>query len=139
MILAMIVWLRHLLGCLVSAIRSRQDLILENLALRQQLLALHAQRPRRRLTAPEKLFRVVGSQNSCTCRYNDLTTGYPTLVETTSTDFGRPECTEEIVSVTIEFLVGTPKNLFFALNDNWLRVIESQARRKRLLLPGRRR
>ena len=31
MILAMIVWLRHLLGWLVSVFRSRQDLILENL------------------------------------------------------------------------------------------------------------
>jgi hypothetical protein len=30
--IAMIVWLRHLLGCLVSTFRSRQDLILENLA-----------------------------------------------------------------------------------------------------------
>ena len=59
MIRAMIVWLGHLLGCLVSAFRSRQDLILENLALRQQLLALHAQRPRRRLTAPQKLFWVL--------------------------------------------------------------------------------
>jgi hypothetical protein len=35
---------RHLLGWLLSAFRSRHDLILENLALRQQLLALHAQR-----------------------------------------------------------------------------------------------
>ena len=59
MIRAMIVWLRHRLGCLVSAFRSRQDHILENLALRQQLLALHAQRPRRRLTAPQKLFWVL--------------------------------------------------------------------------------
>ena len=49
---------RHLLGWLLSAFRSRQDLILENLALRQQLLALHAQRPRRRLTAGQKLFWV---------------------------------------------------------------------------------
>ena len=64
MILAMIVWLRHLLGCLVSAFRSRQDLILENLALRQQLLALHVQRPRRRLTAPQKLFWVLGTRIS---------------------------------------------------------------------------
>jgi hypothetical protein len=38
---------------------SRQDLILENLALRQQLLALHAKRPRRRLSARQKLFWVV--------------------------------------------------------------------------------
>ncbi len=59
MILAMIVWLRHLLGWLVSAFHSRQDLILENLALRQQLLVLHAQRPRRRFTAAHKLFWVL--------------------------------------------------------------------------------
>src|SRR5664279_2949003 len=55
----MIVWLRHFLGCVVGAFRSREDIILENLALRQQLLALHAQRPRRRLTASHKLFWVV--------------------------------------------------------------------------------
>ena len=39
MILVMIVWLRHLLGWLVSAFHSRQDLMLENIALRQQLLS----------------------------------------------------------------------------------------------------
>jgi len=50
--------LPHLVGWLVSAFRSRQDLILENLALRQQFLVLHAQRPRRRLTATHKLFWV---------------------------------------------------------------------------------
>src|ERR1039458_627512 len=55
----MIRWLRHFLGWVVSAFRSREDLILENLALRQQLLALHAQRPRRRLPASQKLFWVV--------------------------------------------------------------------------------
>ena len=55
----MIAPLRHLLGCMVSALGSREGLILENLALRQQLLALSAQRPRRRLTALHKLFWVV--------------------------------------------------------------------------------
>jgi putative transposase len=50
--------LRHLLGSMVSAFRSRENLVLENLALRQQLLALHAQQPRRRLTALHKLFWV---------------------------------------------------------------------------------
>src|SRR6516162_4646227 len=54
-ILAMIVSLRHLLGWIISSFRSREDLVLENLALRQQLLALHAQRPRTRLTALHKL------------------------------------------------------------------------------------
>jgi putative transposase len=54
----MIVSLRHLLGWMVSGFRSWEDLVLENLALRQQLLALHAQRPRRRLTALHKLFWV---------------------------------------------------------------------------------
>ena len=58
MIPAMIASLRHLLGWTVSAFRSREDLVLENLALHQQLLALHAQRPRTRLTALHKLFWV---------------------------------------------------------------------------------
>ena len=51
-ILAMIVWLRHLprLGWLAPSGPVRISM-LENLALRQQLLALHAKRPRRRLTA----------------------------------------------------------------------------------------
>jgi len=55
-ILAMIVLLRHFLGWMFSACRSREDLVLENLALRRQLLALHAQRPRHRLTTLHKLF-----------------------------------------------------------------------------------
>src|SRR5260370_36107273 len=50
-ILAMIVSLRHFLGWLVSAFRSREDLVLENLALGRQLLARHAQQPGRRATA----------------------------------------------------------------------------------------
>src|ERR1022692_3299850 len=37
-ILPMVLLLRHLLGWVVAAFRSREDLILENLALRQQLL-----------------------------------------------------------------------------------------------------
>src|SRR5580704_1239019 len=58
MILAIVTSIRHLLGWVVSAFRSREDLILENLALRQQLLARHAKRPRRRLTGLHKLFWV---------------------------------------------------------------------------------
>ena len=54
----MIVSLRHFLGWLVRSFSCREDLVLENLALRRQLLALHAQRPRRRLTALHKLFWV---------------------------------------------------------------------------------
>src|ERR1700739_4139367 len=54
----MILALRHLLGWMISAFRSREDLVLENLALHQQLLALHAQRPRSRLSALHKLFWV---------------------------------------------------------------------------------
>jgi putative transposase len=48
--------LRHFLGWFLSTFRSREDLILENLALRQQLLALHTRRPRRRLSNRHKLF-----------------------------------------------------------------------------------
>jgi hypothetical protein len=54
----MIASLRHLLGWMVSCFRSREDLVLENLAPHQQLLALHAQRPHHRLTALHKLFWV---------------------------------------------------------------------------------
>ena len=54
----MIPLLRHFVGWLVGAFRSREDLMLENLALRQQLLALHAKRPRRRLGSVDKLFWV---------------------------------------------------------------------------------
>src|ERR1700719_1690177 len=54
----MILALRHLLGWMISAFRSREDLVLENLALHQRLLALRAQRPRHRLTALHKLFWV---------------------------------------------------------------------------------
>ena len=55
----MIVCFRTFVGWVVGAFRSREDLILENLALRQQLLASHAKRPHRRLTAAHKLFWVV--------------------------------------------------------------------------------
>jgi putative transposase len=54
----MFVWLRHFIGWLVSALGSRGDLILENLALRQQLLALHAKRPRHPSSTMHKLFWV---------------------------------------------------------------------------------
>jgi putative transposase len=51
--------LRHLIGWVINPFRSRQDLMLENLALRQQLLALDAIRPRRRLSPLHKLFWVL--------------------------------------------------------------------------------
>ena len=52
----MFVRLRHLLGWVISVFRSREVLLLENLALRQQLLALHAKRPRPRLSSVDRLF-----------------------------------------------------------------------------------
>lgn len=55
----MILRLRHLLGWIVSAFGSRPNLVLENLALHQQLLALRAKRPRHRLTTLDKIFWVV--------------------------------------------------------------------------------
>jgi putative transposase len=57
--LIMIIRLRYLCGWLRSAFSAREHLILENLALRQQLLALHAKRPRRRLTVSHKMFWVM--------------------------------------------------------------------------------
>src|ERR1035437_10812293 len=55
----MFVRLRYLLGWVISVFRSREELLLENLALRQQLLALHAKRPRPRLSSVDKLFWVI--------------------------------------------------------------------------------
>ena len=52
----MILWLRHFIGWMVGIFVSREDLILENLALRQQLLARHSKRPRHRLSTMHKLF-----------------------------------------------------------------------------------
>src|SRR5271169_4479812 len=54
----MIVLLRCLVGWLFGVFWSREVLVLENLALRQQLVALHACRPHRRLTVGHKLFCV---------------------------------------------------------------------------------
>ena len=51
--------LRHLIGWLAGLFRSREDLLLENLALRQQLLAVHSRRPRPRLSTARKLFWVI--------------------------------------------------------------------------------
>lgn len=48
-------FLRQFVGWIVAAFHSREELIPENLALRQQLLAMSAN-PRRRLSTGHKLF-----------------------------------------------------------------------------------
>ena len=55
----MIVFLRHLFGWILSTFGSCKNLVLENLALRQQLLVFHSKRPRRRFSTTQKLFWVV--------------------------------------------------------------------------------
>ena len=55
----MFVRLRYLLGWILSFFRTRDDLVLENLALSHQLLALQAKRPRPRLGVFDKLFWVL--------------------------------------------------------------------------------
>ena len=50
--------LRYLLGWLIGLLQYREDLIVENLALCQQLLALYAKRPRPRPSFLDKLFWV---------------------------------------------------------------------------------
>ena len=54
----MFVLLRHSLGWLIGVCRSRHDFLLENLALRRQLLALCGKRPLPRLGCLDKLFWV---------------------------------------------------------------------------------
>ena len=51
--------LRLLLGSLIRLQYSRRDLMLENLALRQQLAVFKARNPRPGLSAPDKLFWVL--------------------------------------------------------------------------------
>ncbi len=50
--------LRSLLTALTALLRSRSDLVLENLALRQQLAVLQGRQPRRRMPAGGRLFWV---------------------------------------------------------------------------------
>ena len=55
-------WLRILLGALRSATRPRHELVLENLALRQQLAVFKQRYPRPRLKDPDRLFWVLLSR-----------------------------------------------------------------------------
>src|SRR5664279_593177 len=133
----MIVWLRHFLGCVVGAFRSREDIILENLALRQQLLALHAQRPRRRLTASHKLFWVVlrkcsmegtshpgDTQNRCrlaSCRFSAvLEMAFTSPVE------GRSQAGEQTDS-SLDFSNGCGKSNLGSTTNSW-RVAQARLR-----------
>src|SRR5206468_1240304 len=58
----MIRWLGILLRTLRSAVRTRRELALENLALRQQLAVWKARQPRPRLTEMDRIFWVVLSR-----------------------------------------------------------------------------
>jgi putative transposase len=55
----MVGWLGILLGTLRSAVRTRRELALENLALRQQLAVWKARQPRPRLTEMDRIFWIV--------------------------------------------------------------------------------
>ena len=54
----MIRWLGILLGTLRGTVRTRRELVLENLALRQQLSVWKARQPRPRLTEMDRIFWV---------------------------------------------------------------------------------
>lgn len=54
--------LRLLQALISNSFRSRRDLLLENLALRQQLVVLAAKRPRPRMTASDRMFWVLLKQ-----------------------------------------------------------------------------
>ena len=58
----MLKWLGILLGTLRSALRSRRELALENLALRQPLAAVKLRHPKPRLTDTDRLFWVLLSR-----------------------------------------------------------------------------
>jgi putative transposase len=58
----MVRWLRILFGTLRSCLRTRRELALENLALRQQVAVWKARQPRPRLTEMDRLFWVLLSR-----------------------------------------------------------------------------
>jgi putative transposase len=58
----MVRWLGILIGTLRATVRTRRELALENLALRQQLAVWKVRRPRPRLTAMDRVFWVVLSR-----------------------------------------------------------------------------
>ena len=58
----MVRWLGILIGTLRSIIRTRRELALENLALRQQPAVWKARQPRPRLTAMDRLFWILLSR-----------------------------------------------------------------------------
>src|SRR5437879_4842538 len=58
----MVRWLGILLRTFRSAVRTRRELALENLALRQQLAVWKARQPRPRLTAMDRIFWVILSR-----------------------------------------------------------------------------
>jgi transposase InsO family protein len=58
----MVRWLGILVGTLRSIVRTRRELALENLALRQQLAVWKVRRPRPQLTATDRIFWVVLSR-----------------------------------------------------------------------------
>jgi hypothetical protein len=59
---AMFKWLRILVGALWSALRPHRELVLENLALRQQLAVFKHHYPRPRLKDSDRLFWVLPSR-----------------------------------------------------------------------------
>src|SRR5262245_31350829 len=58
----MVRWLEILVGTLRSTVRTRRELALENLVLRQQLAVWKARQPRPRLTAVDRVFWVLLSR-----------------------------------------------------------------------------
>ena len=77
--------LSYVLSTLRSCLRSRPDLIVENLALRQQLSVLIANRPRPHLT-PDGTERELGGKAS-----TGVEAGTIMRVETPGGGYGRPE------------------------------------------------
>src|ERR1035438_9137909 len=55
----MLCLLRFLVVCLIRIFRSRRDLLLENLALRQQLVVMKQRYPRPQVSTSDKLFWVI--------------------------------------------------------------------------------
>ena len=116
---AVVALLKAILGALFAAVRPRTSLVLENLALRQQLAVLRRATPRPRLRPMDRVFWVVLSRTWS--RWTDALAivkpatvvgwhrrGFARFCAKKSKPVGRPQLTDEIVALIRRMVADNP-------------------------------
>src|SRR5438309_8750641 len=96
----MVRWLGTLLRTFRSAVRTRRELALENLALRQQLAVWQARQPRPRLTKMDRIFWILLSRLWTSWRDSVHVVRPETVVRWHRQGFkiGRASCRERVLN-----------------------------------------